>query len=672
MALARGAPGHGASTLSAWLATSLTAIAVTLTAELLAHQPHRISPLGLVSMVSFAARLALVLGVALALLHAVRLGIDRWRIGTGLWASTCLAALLAIAPTWDVAAFLTSGEAVRKYAHVGELRGLLFVVLLWSYPLVWHWHLLGVTRWLDRKPMLARPAWWALGLSFTAGVFFVISDSRLQAYGDFARYLLPPALVVVSTLPFTLVQSRPSLRWTAIVIGLVLALGPTTFDDRLLDRGRTAILSRSVPARLLLLQLGRAKPVHPGLDLLVQRNARCAPPARPPESRPSATPPPKNVLLIGIDAMRADFIGRSIGATAVTPNLKRWSHSALVFTHAVTPQPRTKMALGAITYGMEPMATIAAPATTPHLMSLMPRRTAHQLYVFPEFMRGVHPLDGPHTRFVDQTEATTDALLQALRAHGEQGLFAWVHYIAPHLPHVDRLGLNLAPPPLGPYAAEVSEVDRSLARVFAELRARGLAEQTLIVVYADHGYSLGEGGHWGYWTHLHRASVNVPLMIAGPGIAPGTTRSIATLIDIAPTVLELVGIEPPATMSGIDLLAQTRSPRTSYVAETHPLAATIGPGDWERLSLAELAAAHLRVSEQSGRFLPQLVAVDDRFQLKLSRITGSRELYALDDIHEEHELSLARPDAVARLSGVLARWNSSYAREAYCASRFGR
>jgi hypothetical protein len=672
MALARGALERGAATPLVWLGTSLAAIAVTLTAEALAHQPHRIHLLGLVSMVSFSTRLALVLGAGLSLLHAIRLGIERYRAGTGLRASTWVAALLAIVPTWDVAAFLTSGEAIRKHAYVAELRGLLFALLLTSYPLVWHWHALGVARWLERKPALARLAWWALGLSFLASVFFVISDSRLQAYGDFARYLVPPALVVASTLPFALVRSRPRLRWAALAIGLVLAVGPTALDDRLLDRGRTALLARSVPARLLWQQLGRAKPVHPGLDLLAQRGAPCAPPRRPESTQPAPHAPPKNVLLIGIDAMRGDFVGRAIGSTAVTPNLTSWSRSALVFTRAITPQPRTKMALAALAYGMEPMATIAAPPSTPHLLGLMPRHTAHQLYVFPEYLRGVDPLDGPHTRFLDETDAATDALLQGLRAHGERGLFAWVHYIAPHLPHVDRLGLHLAPPPVGPYAAEVSEVDRSLARVFAELKARGLADQTLIVVYSDHGYSLGEGGYYGYWSHLHRPSVNVPLMVSGPGVTPGVSRSIATLIDIAPTVLERVGIELPETMSGISLLAQPRSPRTSYVAETHALAATIGPGVWQRLSLSELAAAHLRVSEQSGRFLPQLVAVDDRFQLKVSRITGSRELYALDDLHEEHELSLAHPDAVTRLLSVLARWNTSYAREAYCASRFGR
>jgi arylsulfatase A-like enzyme len=91
-------------------------------------------------------------------------------------------------------------------------------------------------------------------------------------------------------------------------------------------------------------------------------------------------------------------------------------------------------------------------------------------------------------------------------------------------------------------------VDQALGRLVNALQARG----ALIVVTADHGQSLGEGGEVRHGTSLIRAQTQIPLLVAGPGIpARGRVRGVASLVDIAPTLAAAVGM--PWQGDGIDL-----------------------------------------------------------------------------------------------------------------------
>jgi arylsulfatase A-like enzyme len=100
------------------------------------------------------------------------------------------------------------------------------------------------------------------------------------------------------------------------------------------------------------------------------------------------------------------------------------------------------------------------------------------------------------------------------------------------------------------YDAEVHSVDRELGRLFEALERAGLLEDTLVVVTADHGESLGE--HRYYFEHglyAYETTNRVPLLVRGPGIAPGTHTADVSLVDLAPTLLELcdlAALAPPA------------------------------------------------------------------------------------------------------------------------------
>jgi len=93
------------------------------------------------------------------------------------------------------------------------------------------------------------------------------------------------------------------------------------------------------------------------------------------------------------------------------------------------------------------------------------------------------------------------------------------------------------------YDGAVRSADRVLALLLAQLEARGLEDQVLVVVTADHGEFLGEHGLWGHVHGLYEPVLSVPLVMAGPGVARGVcSPATARLIDVAPTVLDAAGV----------------------------------------------------------------------------------------------------------------------------------
>ena len=98
------------------------------------------------------------------------------------------------------------------------------------------------------------------------------------------------------------------------------------------------------------------------------------------------------------------------------------------------------------------------------------------------------------------------------------------------------------------YYACVSYTDAQIGRVLTELETEGFTEDTVIVLWADHGWQLGEHNHWCKFTNFEDAT-HVPFMIQVPGITDQgmRTKALVELIDIFPSITELAGIEVPPT-----------------------------------------------------------------------------------------------------------------------------
>jgi arylsulfatase A-like enzyme len=116
---------------------------------------------------------------------------------------------------------------------------------------------------------------------------------------------------------------------------------------------------------------------------------------------------------------------------------------------------------------------------------------------------------------------------------------------------------------LAQYDGEIGYADAQFGRLLEAVEQRGETDRTLVVVIGDHGESLGEHDVWfNHGDDVYEASVHVPFALRLPGQVPAGTRVEAPFegSDLAPTVLDLIGIAPPETMTGRSSAAQFRTP----------------------------------------------------------------------------------------------------------------
>lgn len=111
------------------------------------------------------------------------------------------------------------------------------------------------------------------------------------------------------------------------------------------------------------------------------------------------------------------------------------------------------------------------------------------------------------------------------------------------------------------YYANVSFADEQIGKILDELKRLGLDKSTAIVLFSDHGYHLGEHEFW-QKNNLHEEVIRVPLIISVPGIKPGRTNSIVELVDIYPTVCELMGVGIPKHVQGKSLMPVIKDNKT--------------------------------------------------------------------------------------------------------------
>ena len=163
------------------------------------------------------------------------------------------------------------------------------------------------------------------------------------------------------------------------------------------------------------------------------------------------------------------------------------------------------------------------------------------------------------------------------------------------------------------YYAVITELDDALGRLFKEIDRLGLRENTYIILMGDNGWLMGDHGMTSK-VFPYDASSRVPLIVAGPGIKPGSTSDAKVLnIDIAPTLLTLASLEVPSKMHGINLSDQLLG-SSSKVRD----------------------AAVLEILGGFGGNKPILAAFDGRYELILTyeeasdRKPAFTELYDLD------------------------------------------
>jgi arylsulfatase A-like enzyme/Tfp pilus assembly protein PilF len=293
-------------------------------------------------------------------------------------------------------------------------------------------------------------------------------------------------------------------------------------------------------------------------------------------SRKEKLPEIRNILLISLDTTRADHLGCYGYNLPTTPNIDAIAAEGIVFDHAVSPVPLTLPAHASMLTGTLPpahglhdngAAQLDASAVT--LAEILGGEDG--MYcgaVIGTFvLDSQFGLDQGFDTYDDQFEENLDSIgiaerrggeinrhaIAWLDEHGNDPFFLMLHYYDPHAayippePFASRFQDN-------PYAGEIAYTDHCVGEILGELRERGLYDSTLVLITADHGEMRGEHGEDSHGYFVYQGVVKVPLIFKVPGGHQSRrVEGVASLVDIVPTVCGLLGLDPPAAASGLDL-----------------------------------------------------------------------------------------------------------------------
>ncbi len=265
-------------------------------------------------------------------------------------------------------------------------------------------------------------------------------------------------------------------------------------------------------------------------------------------------------------------------------------------------------------------------------------------------------------------QATNQRAVPWLAQRGDRPFFCWVHYFEPHAPyeaHADQL-VDGEPPPdvdhrwilaheqgfeytpevieklASLYGHEVSWVDARLGDLLDALEDMGHAEDTLVIVTADHGEMLGEHGYLFNHHSIFDEAIRIPLAIRAPGLRAGTqvVDAQVRVIDIPVTVLDYLRLDPMEPSQGVELLGYAEKVRNASLLTTLYGRKT---GALDRGTLLGLRAG--RPHEEEGRPFKYVWDIDEE----------EERLFDLaNDPDESADISADQPDLVEKGRRIVA------------------
>ncbi len=479
------------------------------------------------------------------------------------------------------------------------------------------------------------------------------------------------------------------VRFAVAVDGVerfVRTVDPGRKHDRRWFEGRVAL--GATTAREVEIVLATA-PAHPG-----------APPGGTPgwsnprivteswRDRQRATPTAPSVLVVLVDALRADRLGCYGARPSPSPTLDRLAADGLVFDAAVSQAPWTAPAVATYFTGLYPQSHGVLGAGNPIFLADAHRTLAEEAARTGITTLGVsaNPLVSRGTNFVQGFEVFQElgwdrarqrwasaatvaaAALADLRAVRGRRFLAYVHFMETHDPYTAAPDLRPpAPPGVSPraaagkahelaqaqraggaapsaedlaylralYDAAIRSWDRQLAVLLDGLGRLGLRDSTVVVVLADHGEEFEEHGWLTHRVHLYDELIRVPLVIAGPGIPRGHIAAQVEGIDVFPTLAALLGVPLPPGLPGRNALAAVPE-RPAFSETSYGIAAD---GTWTELLAVRAPPWKLIWEPRASRF----------------------ELYDLAHDPGERANRFPDPPTSEALASTLATWRATAA-----------
>ncbi len=271
----------------------------------------------------------------------------------------------------------------------------------------------------------------------------------------------------------------------------------------------------------------------------------------------AVAPERPSILLVTLDTTRADAIGPEAKGIE-TPSFNALATRGRRFRQAYATVPQTLPSHASIMTGLYPAGhelhengRYLAPSQPVIAERLKGQgyRTAAFVSAFAVARRfglgrgfDVYDDDFGEGRAERVAKQTTDRALAYLAQRSAQPLFLWVHYYDPHYPYTPpepyrtRFAKN-------PYFGEVASMDEQLGRLASAFQQQ-VKGPIAIIVAGDHGEGLGDHGEAQHGDLLYQATMHVPLIVIGPGVAPGVSDTPVSIRRIFHTILDSAGIDP--------------------------------------------------------------------------------------------------------------------------------
>ncbi len=303
----------------------------------------------------------------------------------------------------------------------------------------------------------------------------------------------------------------------------------------------------------------------------------CAGEAPPAERRP-------DVLFLTVDTLRADHLGFHGYPGPTSPQLDKFARESVVFENAIAQSSWTLASLASLMtshwvgeLGIRDFRShLPTSATTlAEVLSDNGYETgavgSHLVFLDKYGLRqGIADFDdelvlrdfGRSHRAISSKQISDKGLAwMAERRDSAKPWFLWLHYFDPHVPYQEHpsVGDKFGTSPIGRYDGEIAFTDAQMGRVLRRAKA---SERPLVVVFtADHGEEFNDHGKNSHGHTLYQELIHVPLFIRGPGLAPASIPDLVRLVDVMPTLFELLRIpldQRPTELVGQSLLPLTR------------------------------------------------------------------------------------------------------------------
>jgi arylsulfatase A-like enzyme len=290
-----------------------------------------------------------------------------------------------------------------------------------------------------------------------------------------------------------------------------------------------------------------------------------------------------NVLLVCIDAMRADRVSFLGYPRRTTPRLEVLSRDSWLFDNVIAPSSTTRESIPPLFTGRYPSgvqwereAKVRPLAASQRLLAeVLKGRGWQTLGVIDEWLKKFLPSS---LRGFDIAEvaygngrwnevgqqAAPFTLFRAVELLGARDkskpFFMYVHMEAPHFPYVRHEDIpSFGSLPSDLYDHEIAYADHYVGLLIEYLETERLKDDTIIIVFGDHGEEFGERGGKQHSRTLYAESIRVPLLVRIPGRRHMRIKTRVSLIDVFPTLMDVLGLRPDEPQpQGFSLFQYTR------------------------------------------------------------------------------------------------------------------